>query len=479
MISIQGNFEEAKETIRFASKMSEAIEFRLDLLEKNDLSHISKLKTLCKVPVIFTLRKKSHGGDFVGNEREREEKLLELLSLKPDYVDLEYDCDFSDKIDPEVKVISSYHNFKETPEDLDGILKEMKGIPAAIYKVATMAQSSLDALKMLLFIKRHNNVAGMCMGQVGAITRILAPIVNSSLTYSFLGRETAPGQISLSELIDIYHYPFLNRLTEIYGLIGDPVDKSIGHFCHNQIFKKLKKNAVYVKIPLKPLEVPEFFTLIRHLSFSGFSVTMPLKEVVGAHLSAIDPQAKKIGAINTLINRGGEWFGMNTDGDGALDALEKKGKVAHKTLLIIGAGGAAKAIATEASNRGARVIIANRTLKKAKIIASQIKGGVIPIDQIDSCPYDIIINTTTVGMSPKIEEMAIPQEMIKENVLGFDVIMHPKETKFLNCVQNKGGKVVFGYEMYAQQALRQLKAFSINGFNEDEILTLIESFCFI
>lgn len=479
VVSVQGKFEEVKEAIRASSKEGEAIEFRLDLMGKIDLSHISKLKSECKLPVIFTLRKKSHGGHFKGNEREREEKLLELLSLKPDYVDIEYDSSFSGNINPEIKIISSYHNFDETPQNLEEILTKMMESPAAIYKVATMAQSSLDAIRMLLLVKRHQNVAGMCMGKPGTITRILAPIVDSPLAYASIGKETAPGQIPFSKLVEIYHYHQLNRATEIYGLIGDPVDKSIGHLCHNHIFKKLKKNAVYVKISLKTSEVPEFFSLIQNLPFAGFSVTMPLKEVVAPYLAVIDPQAKKIGAINTLIKREGEWFGMNTDAGGSLDALEKKGKVVGKTVLIIGGGGAAKAIATEASKRGARVVIANRTLKKAEIIASQVKGGAISIDQIDRCPYDIIINTTAVGMSPKTGEMAIPQNLIKENVLGFDVIMHPKETKFLNTIQSKGGSVVFGYEMYAEQALRQLKAWSVGSFSDDEILALIESFSLI
>lgn len=479
VISIQGNFEEAKEAIRAASKVGDALEFRLDLMEKIDLSHVFKLKTYSKLPIIFTLRKKSHGGSFKGNETEREGKLLELLTLKPDYVDLEYDSNFFDKIDPEIQVIASYHNFEKTPENLEEILKKMQEIPAAIYKIATMAHSSLDALKMLLFVKKQKNVAGMCMGTLGMITRILSPIVDSPLTYAFLEKPTAPGQVSVSELIDIYHYPLLNRSTEIYGLIGDPVDKSIGHLCHNPIFKKAKKNGVYVKILLKPLEVPEFFNLIKELPFVGFSVTMPLKEVVAPYLAAVDPQAKKIGAINTLVKKEGEWFGTNTDAKGALDALEKKEKVIDKTLLIIGAGGAAKAISTEASNRGARVIITNRTLKKAEILASQVHGGAIPITDVDQCPYDIIINTTAVGMSPKIGDTPIPPEFIKENSLGFDVIMHPKETKFLNIIQNKGGKVVYGYEMYAQQALGQLKAWSILGLNDEEILSFIESFAFI
>lgn len=479
VVTIQGNFKEAKKIIQAASKLGDALEFRLDLMEEIDLSHLSKLKAYSKLPIIFTLRKKSHGGKFKGSEGEREARLLELLKLKPDYVDLEYDSNFFDKIDPEIQVISSYHNFEMTPENLEEILKKMMKRPAAIYKLATMAHSSLDALKMLLFVKKNKGVAGMCLGVPGEITRILAPIVGSSLTYTFLEKEVVSGQVSISELINTYRYPKLNPATEIYGLIGDPVSKSIGHLCYNQIFRKVKKNGVYVKILLKPFEVSEFFRLTKELPFVGLSVTMPLKETVAPQLSGMSSHAKKIGAINTLVRRKGEWFGTNTDGKGALDALEKKGKVAQKTLLVIGAGGAAKAISTEASKRGARVIITNRTFEKAKALAAQIQGEAIPNNKVGQCSYDIIVNTTAVGMVPKIGESPISSEFIRENSLGFDVVMHSKKTPFLHAIQNKGGEIVYGHEMYAQQALGQLKAWSIQGLSDEKALSLIERFTLI
>ncbi|MDJ0651735.1 MAG: shikimate dehydrogenase [Simkaniaceae bacterium] len=476
VITVQGNFKEAKKIIQTASKLGDAVEFRLDLMEEVDFLHLSKLKACSKLPIIFTLRKQSQGGRFLGSEAEREAKLLELLTLKPDYVDLEYDANFFDKIDPEVQVISSYHNLEKTPDNLEKILQKMMDTPAAIYKLATMAHSSLDALRMLLFVKKRKSVAGMCTGAFGEITRILAPVVGSPLAYTFLDKETMPGQISIYELINTYHYPTLNQSTEIYGLIGDPVTESIGHFCYNQIFKKAKKNGVYVKISLKPFEVSEFFRLTKKLPFVGLSVTMPLKETVAPHLAEMDPQTKKVGAINTLVRRKGEWFGTNTDGKGALDALEKKGKVCQKTLVIIGAGGAAKAISTEASKRGARVIITNRTFEKAQALAHQIQGVAIPMHEIDQCPYDIIVNTTAVGMVPKTGETPIAPEFVRKNAVGFDVVMRLKKTSFLNTIQNKGGDIVCGYEMYAQQVLGQLKAWSIQRISDEEALSLIEHF---
>ncbi|MCB1109973.1 MAG: shikimate dehydrogenase [Chlamydiia bacterium] len=474
VISIQGSFEEAKQTIQQAHHVGELIELRIDLLEKNDLSHISKLKSFAKLPVIFTLRRKDQGGAFEGNERERKEKILELLSLKPDYVDLEYDCTFADKVN--VPLIASYHDFEKTPENLDAVLAEMNRFPAAIKKIATFAHSSLDALRILQLVQTHK-IAGMCMGEKGKITRILGPVVDTPLVYASLGKETAPGQVSAKELIGLYHFNHLNRQTKIYGLIGDPVDKSIGHLCHNHVFQKEKENAVYVKIPLTPSEVAGFFHEIASLPFYGLSVTMPLKEKVAPFLDGVDKEAKKMGAINTLTKREGKWFGTNTDGDGALDALETKGTVQGKILLIIGAGGAAKAIAHAAKDRGGKIIIANRTAKKGEILATQVEGMATSLEELPD--YDILINTTPIGMAPAIQYLPIPEESIRDKKVIFDVISNPKETKLLNIGLNKGGQIVYGYEMFSRQALRQLKSWLDRPLEEEKILSLIESFAFL
>ncbi|MCB1107843.1 MAG: shikimate dehydrogenase [Chlamydiia bacterium] len=453
-VSIQGSFEEAKHSILEGQKKGEMIELRIDLMEKQDLTHISKLRHLCKLPVIFTVRRKDQGGAFEGNEREREEKFQELLPLKPDFIDLEYDCAFADALDPSIPRIVSYHDFEKTPEDLEKILPQLNHFPAKIKKIATFANSSLDALRMLNFVQKHH-VAGMCMGEKGGITRLLGPVVDSPLVYTFLGEATAPGQLSLEELTGLYRYLTLNRKTKVYALIGDPVDKSIGHLFHNEAFLKLNVDALYVKFPITPPEVPQFFKEIATLPFYGFSVTMPLKEHMAPHLDEVSDEGKEIGAINTLVKRGGKWFGTNTDGIGALDAIEKEGKVAGKLILIIGAGGAAKAIAYEASKRGGKVIIANRTMKKGEILAKQVKGMAVSIDEIPE--YDILINTTSVGMAPEIDKLPIAEKDIQEKKVFFDVVINPKETKFLNLARNKGGKVIIGREMFEGQALQQLR----------------------
>ena len=469
VISVQGCFEQAKKTIQAAGKIGDLIEIRVDLLEKQDVSHVSKLKAFSKVPVILTVRRKDQGGAYEGNEREREALLIELAKLKPTYIDLEWDSTFAEKI--ESPLICSYHNFEETPKDLEEVASKMERFPAKIKKIATMAHSSIDALRMLAFVQRAQ-VAGMCMGVLGQITRILAPIAGAPLVYAFVGKESAPGQLSAEELVGLYSFHQLSSQTKIYGLIGDPVSRSIGHLCHNYIFKKGKVNGVYVKILLKPTEVSQFFETIHSLPFYGLSVTMPLKEKVGPYL-----EKKEKGAINTLSKLGDKWVGTNTDGPGALDALEKKGKVKEKVVVILGAGGTAKGIAHEAADRGAKVVIANRTLEKGKRVAASAGGIATSLQEVPE--YDILINTTPVGMAPDAHQIPIGEDKLFPNKHFFDVVMSPKETRFLNLAKSREGETIYGYEMYAQQALRQLKEWMDLPLEDEEILSSIESFAFL
>lgn len=485
VIAIQGSFDEAKQAIEKANKKGEAIELRLDLLK--DLSHVSKLKSLCKLPVIFTLRKKAQGGKYQGSEHEREEKLSELLALGPDYVDLEYDVapSFIEKVHqnfPDVAIICSSHDFDKTPENLEQVLEEMTQVRASIYKIATFANSSLDSLRMLSFIlqkrKEGISLAGMCMGPHADITRILAPVVDSLLTYASLssGVETAPGQVPIDALEKIYRFSTLNRQTKIYALIGDPVQQSIGHLAHNALFKKLKEDAVYVKILVKPQEVGEFFDLMKKLPFCGFSVTMPLKEKVGQHLDWIAPQTKTIGAINTLNLKEGRWEGFNTDASGALDATEEKCKVAGKKVVILGAGGAARALAFESIERGGEVLIVNRTGEKAKKLAMQLGCEGIALEDWTALPYDILMNTTPVGMNTKASSLVPEQALLKEAVV-FDAIMHPKETPLLISAKNKGCQVVYGNEMFTRQAVKQVEIWLNRPLDTRDLLQTLDLLC--
>jgi 3-dehydroquinate dehydratase/shikimate dehydrogenase len=352
------------------------------------------------------------------------------------------DIDWKSKILPDGKIIVSYHNYDETP-DLESVLQMLKEAhpQAHFYKIATRARSTLDSLRMLKFLQNHPKVIGLCMGDLGMVTRICAPLFQVPLTYAPLHEEdkNAPGQLLASQLCEIYNFRSLNSETQIFGLIGDPVNRSIGHLFHNDVFRNQKRNAVYVKMNIKLEQLSEFFALIKNLPFAGLSVTAPLKETVIPFLDEVDRKAAAIGAVNTLAFRAGRIYGYNTDGDAALDVL---GDISGRTLVVLGAGGSAKAVVYTAIKRGCNVVIVNRTPERAEELSRQMGchwSEKVPL-------YDILVNTTTASMPIDAKEI-LPGKTV------MDIGLY--ETEFFKEAQRKRCRVLNGFPMYFQQALAQ------------------------
>lgn len=412
------------------------IELRLDYFKKINIKELRELRWKFPIPMIFTLRSREQGGVFEGSEEERLDQLKILATLRPEFIDLEYTVKQSFineilEISPKTKIIISYHDFDKmsVPEK---ILKLMKEQSASIYKMAFMTHSAAEALYLLQFMREHHSsVVAIGMGPYGESTRILAPIFEGKFVYASSNKESsvAPGQLSVEELINTYHQNEQNTSTGIYGLIGDPVDKSPSHLTHNAVMHELKLNAVYVKFQVPSSELKTFIDLTKFSNFKGLSVTMPLKEAIIPLLDEIDPVAEKMGAVNTLVYKNGKIKGYNTDGKGALDALEAVQKVKGKKIVIIGFGGAAKAIIYEAKARGAEVII--------------VKRGQLPPEK-----YDIIINATP-------SEMPVDPKYILSNTVAMEVKLI--KTEFLKIAKEKGCRLVLGRDFFINQAEEQFK----------------------
>jgi 3-dehydroquinate dehydratase / shikimate dehydrogenase len=433
----------------FLNKVN-GIELRLDLFPSINLDFLQRWIKEISVPVMFTFRK---------NCAEKESIILELLKLKPEFCDLEYDMkgDFLVKTieeHPSTQFILSYHNFEKTPDDLEAIYKEMKKISSFGYKIACMSKNANDALRMLLLSKKHSDLSTICMGECGAFARSLGPVVGNLIDYACIDRDekTAPGQLTVSELTDIYRYPALNPQTSLYGLIGDPVEQSRGHLYHNNVFAKGGINSIYVKMNVKPEDLAEFFSLAKQLGFLGLSVTMPLKQAILSYIDHKDSLVLGCASSNTLLITEGKIWGTNTDGEGALDAIERKVKIRNKRVVLIGAGGSSRAIAFEAKSRGADLWILNRTEWRAKELALFL--GCHYGSLFDFPPsYDILINC-----SP--DPMPIHEEFISPKALVMDIVYTPKETMFLRKAIEKGCDVIYGEEMFLNQAALQTKFWS-------------------
>ena len=430
------------------------IELRLDLFPKIDIGHLKHLIENWNGPVLLTLRKASQGGGFTGSEGERQSLIERLLSLAPSFFDLEYDmCPIflhqTIRDHPHTKFILSYHNFTSTETDVESIYCYMQEYPAFTYKICVLTPSTNDALKMLLSIKKHPRVSVICMGCKGSFARVLGAIMGNVVNYASIDtpEQTAPGQLPFSDYMSIYRYDSMNPNTAIYGLIGDPIENSRGHLYHNEVFAQRGVDAVYIKMVVTEEELPEFLQLARALGIRGLSVTSPLKEKVLPFLDELDAHAEGSLAVNTIGFQNGRMIGVNTDGIGALDAIEKQMYVRGKTVVVLGAGGSARAVAFEAHRRGANVLILNRTLVKAKKLALDIGCKAGGLDEVPSS-YDLLIQCST-------DPMPIDPEKIQIGTWAMDLVYVPKETLFLQAAYRKQCQIIYGQEMFLHQAAMQ------------------------
>jgi len=316
-----------------------------------------------KKPCIVTNRTKREGGQFSGSEEERIVLLKQAMVAGAEYVDIETSTP-KELLKPfleserKSKVILSYHNFTDTPEEIEHLYELMCGMPADILKIVTYARDINNNLALFNLIHRSKKdgkkLIALCMGEKGEISRILSPLLGGFLTFGSLetGKETAPGQITGASLRDIYRVCDKRDAFKIFGVIGNPVYKSMGYLIHNRAFKEIGSTDIYV--PFLVDNVENFFKGFSPY-FEGLSVTMPFKEDIMALMDQIEETAKRIGAVNTVVRDETGWKGYNTDCMGALKALEKHVDLKGKNVLIVGAGGTAKAIGYGVQEKGAKI----------------------------------------------------------------------------------------------------------------------------
>lgn len=244
-------------------------------------------------------------------------------------------------------------------------------------------------------------------------------------------------------------------------IIGYPVKNSLSPLIHNAGYKKLgiDKEFTFLKAEVKPEHLKMAIDGVRAFGIRGVSVTMPHKQAVIKYLDKTDKDAKKIGAVNTIVNNNGKLTGYNTDWLGAVLALEKKTNLKRKKVAVIGAGGAARAIVYGLMKKEAAAKIFNRSLDKAKQLAKEFGcdySGLADLNEVES--MDIIINATSLGMDNNLSP--IDKKYLNRNQIIFDVVYSPKETKLIKDGLEKGAKVIFGYEMLLYQAVAQFKLYT-------------------
>jgi 3-dehydroquinate dehydratase / shikimate dehydrogenase len=461
------------------------IEFRLDYLA-NPLTALPKIKQFLsersEVTAIATCRRAATGGKFKGTIAAELEVLEKAASSGFHLVDLELQTAESlkhgqlDKLRAHgAALIISYHDFTTT-KDLDGIFERIRPYEPEFIKIVSTAKTLADNVTMMRFLERTRdlaNVIGICMGDQGIISRILGLRAGSVFTFAaaHVGEETGPGQISVRTLEETYRIDQLDAATRVYGVAGNPIKHSLSPLMMNTAFRRETVNAVF--LALQTAKLSDLLTLVREVPISGLAVTMPLKEEILQHLERTDPLSEKVGACNTVVrSQDGKLYGFNTDVAAIVRPLERRLQLKGAKILVMGAGGAARAAVFGLKDKEAEVFILNRTAETAQKLARQAKAKTFRRDQLAKSSFDVIINATPAGMhGVKPASLLEPKEINAR--LVFDLVYNPIDTPLIRMAREKGIPVVTGVEMFVHQGARQFEIWTGKPAPEDDMLRVV------
>ena len=445
------------------------VELRLDYI--NGQVNLKRLLGERPCPVVIAIRREADGGKWRGTEDERQMMLRAAIVDGVDYVDLEEDAAAAIRRYGKTKRIISHHDFRQTPEDLTAIYNRLAALDADVIKIATMANSPHDNWRMLRMVEEAKiPTVGVCMGDLGTASRILSGRSGSPFTYASFHQERlmGPGQLSFDEMTNVFHYDSINRETTIYGLIADPVGHSLSPLVHNAALQKAGLNAVYVPFRVPAEHLDHFLVDAREFGIRGLSVTIPHKEAVLRRTTKFDPAVKGIGAANTVVFEGEDLIGYNTDYRAAMDSLERAvqsqkslvGGLQGKKVLLLGAGGAARALAFGLKRLGANILIVSRTYRRAQLLAKALECDSVDWDNRHGMTPQIIINCTPVGMHPNVDESPYDKGRLHSSMVVFDTVYNPENTLLIKDARSAGCSVVTGVEMFVRQASLQFKLFT-------------------
>jgi 3-dehydroquinate dehydratase/shikimate dehydrogenase len=352
----------------------------------------------------------------------------------------------------------SHHDFQATPTRLQPLLARMKGLRADAYKIATQTKSLRDAVRVCDLAHRRQDVVAIPMGEISLPARILALRAGSALAYASVETATAPGQASLADMKTLYRADAIDAQTRVYGVIGDPIGHSLSPVMQNEAFHARKFNGVF--LPFRVTDLRDFVHAIEPLGIRGFSVTVPHKAAILRYLDDCDPLAADIGAVNTVVVRGpGKLYGYNTDYTGALRAIPKGLKLRGARVLLFGAGGAARGAAFAFAAAGASVFVCARREARASELARAVGGEAIPRRALRGARFDLIVNTTPVGMHPHPDSSPLDASELNCRFV-FDLIYRPRETRLLQLAAQRGIKTISGLEMFVAQGASQFEIFT-------------------
>ena len=446
-----------------ALRYTRTVELRLDWLagEAEIVRFLRRLaaKKPSRATLIATCRRRAAGGRFRGSIAKQLLYLSEAIRAGCAWYDLEVEtssqcpAELVDALLGEGRQLASAHFFRKMPKNPQRVVSNLARSRPDALKIAAQSDSLAAALRLLRTARSRRNVVAVPMGDVALPARVLALSRGSALAYAPVENPTAPGQLALGDFIHLYRAARITRRTRVYGVIGNPIAHSLSPQMQNAGFQARRIDAVY--LPFLVRSLPGFLAAIGPLGVAGFSVTIPHKQAILHHLDGCDPLARAIGAVNTVVVRGGgKLYGYNTDYVGVLRSLERRIPLSASRILILGAGGAARAVAFALAQAGASVCVCARRPLKSQQLARAVGGHAIERPCLRREFFDAIVNTTPVGMHPHVRQSPLEARELNCRLL-FDAIYRPRVTRLMQLAARRGIETVSGLEMFVAQGTAQ------------------------
>jgi len=449
------------------------VELRLDYI--NGDVNVKRLVADRPSPVLITCRRPADGGKYAGSEEQRQLLLRTAITEGVEYVDLEDDIAGMVPRFGKTKRVVSIHDFRKTPENLEEIHRRLCGLDPDIIKIAVMANRPHDNLRVMHMIRQSKiPTVGICMGDIGIPSRILAGKFGAPLSFATFHHERAmaPGQLSFQQMTEIYNYDKINADTEVYGVVADPISHSLSPLIHNAAFQHYGMNKVYIPFRVPREDLSRFIDDATSFGIRGLSITIPHKEEVIKKLTDVDLAVRGIGATNTVIFEGQKRLGYNTDYRAAMSSLEEalrregnleekaENLLKEKTALVLGAGGVGKAVVNGLCRRGAQVVISDGVPRQAVTLAKNFNCRSVDWNARHTVPADLLFNCTPLGMHPNVDETPYDKHHLRPSMIVFDAVYNPENTLLIKDAHSRNCTVITGIDMFVRQACLQFKLFT-------------------
>jgi len=459
-VTVAGRTMEELRRARDAAPTADLLELRLDLVADPNVAGALEGR---RRPVIVTCRAQWEGGGFKGSEEERERILTEAIEAGAEFVDVEARADFVPALLRRRRgrgIVLSIHAYGDVPSDLRDRARAMRSTGAEVVKLAIEAKRLSDTLPLFemaagpeLRPDGQPDTAGhvlIAMGQPGFPSRVLAARLGNRWTYA--GDGIMPGQVPAERFVGEFKFGTIRPDAALYGVVGNPIAHSLSPVMHNAGFAALGLNAVY--LPLEAADADDFTIFARQMGLQGASVTAPFKVAMLSKVHEIDTVATRVGALNTVVVREDRWLGTNTDVHGFLAPLAGRMALKGTRASILGAGGAARAVAVALAEQGAAVTVSARRADAARDVA-RLAGGHVGAFPPRPGSWDVLVNATSAGGQGAGDNPMAGVALDGEIV--FDLVYSPAETPLLKQARAEGCLTIGGIEMLVAQAERQFE----------------------